>query len=148
MDDQRRAFLAGERPEDVLIYLNEGGVSNSESLTEHGERVDDGVVLVLAGDRGRRVFEQIAGVPAMTFAGAAMDADGEISAGCTSGVCPNTQSNPDGVHHIRVLLAFAEQQNEEAGGLYAEGDVIHAYAGCLCGTTYSDRWVTNSQHNQ
>lgn len=139
MDDQRRAFLAGERPEDVLIYLSESAVSNSESLADHGESVDDGVVLVLDGEQGRSVFERVTGLPAMTFAGSAMDVDGEISGGCTSGTCPD--ADMDGDHRIRVLLAFAEEQNEEAGGLYAQGDVIHAYAGCLCGTTYSDKWV-------
>jgi hypothetical protein len=29
------------------------------------------------------------------------------------------------------------------GGLYAEGAVVHAYAHCECGTSYSDRWVVD-----
>jgi hypothetical protein len=29
------------------------------------------------------------------------------------------------------------------GGVYAEGDVVHAYAQCACGTAYSDRWVVD-----
>lgn len=138
--DKHRAFLSGERPEDVLIYLNDTVVSNSDALAEHADSVENGVVLVLPGDRGRSVFERIVGVPPMTFAGAAMDTDGSVAADCTGGECPDADSDPED-HRMRVLLAFAEEQNEEAGGLYAAGDVIHAYAGCTCGTTYSDRWV-------
>lgn len=139
MDQQHRAFLSGERPEDVLIYLNDTVVSDSDALAEHAARVENGVVLVLPGDHGRSAFERIVGVPPMSFAGEAMDTDGSVAADCTSGECPNAD-DPEN-HQVRVLLAFAEEQNEEAGGLYAAGDVIHAYAGCTCNTTYSDRWV-------
>lgn len=142
MDQQHRAFLSGERPEDVLIYLNDAVVSNADALAEHGDRVDGGTVLVLPGERGRSVFEQIVGVPPMTFAGTAMETDGTVADDCTGGECPNAAT--DGDHRVRVLLAFAEEQNEEAGGLYAAGDVIHAYAGCVCDTTYSDRWVVGA----
>ncbi|MFC6960743.1 DUF5807 family protein [Halocatena marina] len=142
MDSQRREFLSCERPEDVLIYLSESSVSNLDSLADHGEPVSDGLVLVLAGDRGRSVFERAVGVQPMTFAGAAMDTEGTISTDCTSGDCPSKHPDePDSEHQVRFLLAFAEEQNDEVGGIYGDGDVIHAYAACTCNTTYSDRWV-------
>lgn len=142
MDTQRQEFLAGERLEDVLIYLGETAVSNFDSLADHGERVSDGLVLVLAGERGRNVFERAVGVKPMGFAGEAMDTDGTISDGCIDGECPSKHPDePDSDHQVRFLLAFAEEQNEEVGGIYAAGDVIHAYAACTCKTMYSDRWV-------
>ncbi len=139
MDQQHLAFLSGERPEDVLIYLSDTVVSDGEALSDHGTRVEGGTVLVLPGDRGRSVFEQAVGVPPMTFAGTAMETEGTVLDDCTGGECPNP--DPETEHQVQVLLAFAEEQNEDAGGLYAEGDVIHAYADCTCDTTYSDRWV-------
>ncbi len=44
---------------------------------------------------------------------------------------------------MKFIFSFAEAQNEEVGGIYEEGDVVHAYAKCTCGTTYSDRWVVD-----
>lgn len=145
MDQQHSAFLSGERPEDVLIYLSNAVVSDSDALAEHGDQVAGGTVLVLPGDRGRSVFEQAVGVPAMTFAGTAMETEGTVLEDCTGGECPN--ADPETDHQVQVLLAFAEEQNEEAGGLYAAGDVIHAYADCACDTTYSDRWVVGESDN-
>lgn len=43
------------------------------------------------------------------------------------------------------MFAFAEEQNGEVGGLYAEGEVIHAYVACTCGQRYSDKWVADEQ---
>ena len=40
-------------------------------------------------------------------------------------------------------IATEMRADEAVVDLYAEGDVIHAYAACDCGTTYSDRWVVN-----
>ncbi|PSQ33689.1 hypothetical protein BRD05_08325 [Halobacteriales archaeon QS_9_70_65] len=110
------SFLAGDRPDDVLVYLHEDGVGSVEDLLEIGTRVDDGVVLVLPGDDGRAAFESATGLDPMAFAGAAMDTDGDVG---------------------------DEEQNEAVGDLYAEGDVMHAYAACDCGTTYSEKWVVD-----
>ena len=146
MDTQRQEFLAGERPEDVLIFLSEREVSDLDTLADHGERVSDGIVIVLDGEQGRNVFERMVGVEAMGFAGAAMDTDGTIAADCTDGECPSKHPDePDADHQVRFLFSFAEEQNEEVGGIYASGDVIHAYVSCTCGTTYSDRWVVGEQ---
>jgi hypothetical protein len=146
MDTQRQEFLAGERPEDVLIFLSESEVSDLDTLADHGERVSDGIVIVLDGEQGRDVFERMVGVEAMGFAGAAMDTEGTITADCTDGECPSKNPDePDADHQVRFLFAFAEEQNEEVGGLYANGDVIHAYVSCTCGTTYSDRWVVGER---
>jgi hypothetical protein len=142
MDSQRQEFLSGERLEDVLIFLAEREVSNLDSLADHGERVDDGIVIVLDGERGRGVFERAVGTKPMAFAGSAMDTEGSIAADCTGGECPSKHPDePDTDHQVRFLFAFSEEQNEEVGGLYANGDVVHAYVACTCGTTYSDRWV-------
>lgn len=142
MDDRRRAFLDGERPEDVLVFLGEGAVSGIDSLADHGERVEGGLVLVLPGERGRGVFRRATGVDAMRFAGSASDREGTVDPGMTAGDCPEAG---DGGHALQFLLGFAEEQNAEAGGRYAEGDVLHAYAACKCGVAYSDRWVVGGR---
>ena len=133
------AFCRGERPDDVLIYLHEEGIGSIEDLLEIGSRVEDGVVLVLPGEEGRAAFEQATGLGAMDFAGMAMDTDGEIDADCTGGTCPDAQNGED--HYVKFLFAFVEEENEAVGGIYAEGDVLHGYAACACGTTYSEKRV-------
>ncbi len=139
--DRYESFLAGDRPDDVLIYLHEGGVGSVDDLLEIGTRVDDGVVLVLPGDDGRAAFESATGLDPMEFAGTAMDTDGAVADDCAGGTCPDG----DGAdHHVRFVFAFAEAQNEAVGDLYAEGDVMHAYAACDCGTTYSEKWVVEA----
>lgn len=137
-NSDRTAFLAGDRPEDILIYLNETAVSNPDALKAHGERVDGGIVLVLPGDEARSVFQQAAGIDPMAFAKQAMGTEGTIAADCTGGTCPEGEG-PD--HEARFVFAFAEEQNEEVGDIYAEGDVIHGYVSCACGAAYSDKWV-------
>jgi hypothetical protein len=137
-DSDRAAFLAGERPEDVLIYLNDAAVSHPDALEAHGERTDDGIVLVLPGDQARGLFQQAAGIDPMNFAKQAMGTDGDVDADCLGGTCPDADG---GEHDARFIFAFAEEQNEEVGDIYAEGDVIHAYASCSCGTAYADKWV-------
>lgn len=135
---ERDAYLAGERLEDVCIYLSDDVVSNPEALADHSEQVDDGLVMVIQGDSGRSAFQNAVGLDPMGFAREAMEADGEIDAALTGGTCPNAGDGDE--HEIRFLFSFAEAENEEAGDLYAEGDVIHAYASCACGQAYSDRW--------
>jgi hypothetical protein len=134
----RDAYLAGERLDDVCIYLSEAVVSNPEALVDHAEQVDDGLVLVIAGDSGRSAFQKAVGLDPMSFAREAMEADGTIDADLTGGTCPNAGDGDD--HAVRFLFSFAEAENEEAGDIYAEGPVIHAYASCACGQAYSDRW--------
>jgi len=141
--DDRTAFLAGERPGDVLIYLADRAVSDPGALAAHGERAGEGVVLVLSGERAQGVFQRAAGIDPMAFARRAMDTEGTVRADCTGGVCPAGDSGGD--HRIRFVFAFAEERNEDAGGLYAEGDVIHAYVACACGEQYSDKWIASER---
>ena len=139
----RDAFLAGDRPDDVLIYLSDAVVGNREALESVGEPVEDGVVLVVAGAEGRQALERAVDVDPMAVAQAAMDTEGTIAADCTDGTCP-AAADPDG-HAVQFVFAFVEARNPEAGGLYAEGDVVHAYAQCACGERYSDRWVAGTR---
>ena len=132
-------FLAGNRPDDILIYLHEEGVGSIDDLAEIGVRVEDGVVLVLPGEQGRSAFQRATGLDAMDFAGMAMDTDGVIAADCTGGECPDEDGSGD--HYVKFVFAFVEEQNDAVGGLYAEGDVCHGYAACACGTTYSEKSV-------
>jgi hypothetical protein len=143
-DSDRASFLAGDRPDDVLIYLDNAAVSNPEALVAHGERVDGGIALVLPGDTARNVFQQAAGIDPMAFAKQAMDTDGEIDPDCTGGVCPE---GTGGGHRARFVFAFAEEQNEAVGDIYAEGDVIHGYVSCSCGAAYSDKWVVGERYS-
>lgn len=137
---RREEFLSGTRPDDVAIYLSRSVVDDIGKLAEYGEAVADGIVLVVPGESGRNAFSKVAGTDAMAFAKEAMDEEGEIDADLTGGSCPACDKN-----EIRYVFSFAEEQNDEVGGLYAEGDVIHAYARCGCGTAFSDRWVAGER---
>jgi hypothetical protein len=140
MSAARREFLAGDRPDDILIYLREDGIADPDALADLGERTADGVALVLPGPQGREAFESATGLDPMSFAQGAMDTEGRIDRDGTGGDCPEG----DGPGHgARFVFAFAEAQNEAVGGQYAEGDVIHGYAACDCGTTYSEKWVVD-----
>ncbi len=90
MTDRYTEFLAGERHEDVAIYLTEDVVSNVESLADRDDAVahDDAVVLVLDGERGRSVFQKTTGMAAMEFAQEAMGADGHVDRDLAGGECP------------------------------------------------------------
>ncbi len=138
----RAAFLAGERPDDVQIYLHEDVLSNPEALAAHGESVRDGIVLLLDGDEARTIFQEATGIDPMALAQDAMATEGTVDHDCAGGICPVGE---DRNHHPRLIFAFAEAQNEEAGGLYAQGPVIHAYVACACGERYSDRWVATGR---
>ncbi len=142
MNEKREAFLAGTRLDDVHVYIADSAVSNLDTLEAHGERVDGGVVLVLDGERARSVFQRAAGIDPMRLAGQAMGTEGEVDADCTDGSCP-VGEGPE--HEPQFIFAFAQAQNEEVGGLYAEGDVIHAYAACSCGEYYSQKWVAQQR---
>lgn len=141
--DTREAFLAGERPEDVAIYLADDVVDDPDALAGYGERLEDGVLLIVPGDAGRNAFSKATGKDAMAFAKEAMGTDGEIDADLTGGHCPACDDSDE--NEIRIVFAFAEESNEDVGGIYAEGAVIHAYAQCGCGTAFSQRWLADER---
>ena len=151
MDERRRGFLAGERPSELLVYLSDDAVDDPDRLAGAGggERVDGGTVVVVDGERGRQAFAAATGVNAMSFAGRARGRDGDVRRSLTGGTCPDDTSGEvdggddetDDDHHARFLFAFVEAHQPDGQGLYAEGDVVHAYAQCSCGVAYSDRWV-------
>ncbi|ELY80457.1 DUF5807 family protein [Natrinema gari] len=137
MSNPREEFLAGDRLEDVALFLADSYVSD-ERLERFGDRVDDGILIVVDGERGRSAFQAATGTGAMEFAKSAMSNEGEIEGDLTDGHCPDASDDED--HAVQFVFAFAEAQNEEVGGIYAEGAVVHAYAQCTCGTAFSDRW--------
>ena len=132
------AFLTGERPDDVALFLADSYVDD-ERLEQFGTRLGNGVLIVVDGERGRRAFTAATGLEAMDFARSAMGLEGIIEDDLTGGTCPDAPG--DGEHTTQFVFSFTEERNEEVGGIYAEGDVLHAYARCSCGTAYSDRWV-------
>jgi hypothetical protein len=142
-------FLAGERLDDVALFLTHRYLDKEGKIANFGEDLDDGVVLVEPGEDGRRLFAAGTGMDAMRFAQGAMGTEGFIERDLSGGECPAADAGDDDAprdddesdHGVKFIFAFAEAQNEEVGGLYAEGDVIHAYAQCECGESYSDRWV-------
>jgi hypothetical protein len=139
-------FLAGERPEDVALFLTDDYLDEDGTIASHGEAVEGGVVLVADGEQGRSIFSAGTGMDAMQFAKGAMGTEGEIAADLAGGVCPASESAGEETDHtVQFVFAFAEEQNEEVGGLYAEGDVIHAYAHCDCGKSFSQKWVTGER---
>lgn len=138
METDREEFLAGERPSDVHVFLNEDAVGDLDALEPHGERVENGIALVMDGEQARDVFRRTTGIDPMALAQEAMGTDGTVARDCASATCPDGEG--DG-HAPDFVFAFAEEQNEEVGGIYAEGPVIHAYVACECGTRYSDKWT-------
>ncbi|WP_435334699.1 DUF5807 family protein [Haloarchaeobius sp. TZWWS8] len=139
-DSPRAQFLAGELTDDVALYLADSFVDDIGRLEKYGERTDDGIVIVVDGDSGRNAFTIGTGSDAMAFAQEAMDTEGTINEDLTGGDCPECDDGS-----VDYVFAFAEDQNEEVGGLYAEGDVIHAYARCTCETAYSHKWVAGER---
>jgi hypothetical protein len=136
-------FLAGDRPDEVAVYLADDELDPDGALAARGIPADGGVVLVLPGERGRRAFAAGVGTDPMEFAQAASGREGRIGPRLDGGDCPDDDGG--GAHALRVLLAFAEAENPAVGGRYAEGDVIHAYALCACGAAYADRWVVGER---
>jgi hypothetical protein len=135
-------FLAGERLEDVALYLTEDQLDEDGKLAEAGDQREGGVVLVVPGEKGRQMFSAGTGMDAMQFAKEAMGEAGSIRADLSGGTCPAGEGDD---HEAQVIFAFAEAENPEVGGLYADGDVIHAYAQCACGESYSEKWVVGSR---
>ncbi|WP_336021553.1 DUF5807 family protein [Halobellus salinisoli] len=160
-------FLAGERHEDVALFLTEAYLDSQGKLPKMGETVESGYVLVVPGDDGRRAFSAGTGMDAMEFARGAMAERGHISRTLDGGECPEAaaETDDDDVdaaetdaddsdadesdsvddHEVEFIFAFSEEQNEEVGGLYERGEVVHAYAHCECGASYSDKWVVGEE---
>ena len=141
-ETDRAAFLAGQRPDEVQIYLHGDVLSNPEALAEYSQSVESGIVLMLDGDEARTIFQQATGIDPMALAQEAMETEGVVEPDCAGGTCPVGGGRD---HHPRLIFAFAEEQNETAGGLYAKGPVIHAYVACACGERYSDKWVATDR---
>jgi hypothetical protein len=135
-------FLAGERLEDVALFLADEQLDEAGKLADAGEEVDGGVVLVRPGEQGRKLFNAGTGQDAMGFAKEAMGEGGSVDADLAGGECP---AGEGAEHEVQYVFAFAEAENHEVGGLYADGDVIHAYAKCACGESYSEKWVVGSR---
>jgi hypothetical protein len=141
MEEAFEAFLAGDRPHHVAAYFDGETLSDPDTLAaeSYAAAVDGGVRIVVPGEAGQAAFESATGIDPMDFAGAAMGTEGSIDHSLTAGDCPGEGA----AHEVEMAFAFAEEQNETAGGLYAEGDVIHAYVMCACGQVYSDKWVAD-----
>ncbi|RAW44555.1 hypothetical protein DQW50_13980 [Halorubrum sp. 48-1-W] len=145
------AFLAGDRLDDVVFYVSDAFLDDDSRLRAVGTETDGGVLLVLDGETGRSAFQAGTGMGAMEFAKEAMAAEGEIARSLDGGECPfagdadDEGEDTDDDHEVRFVFAFAEGENPEVGGLYAEGDVIHAYAHCTCGESYSRKWVVGDR---
>ena len=131
-------FLAGERTDDVALFVSHDYLDSEGKLANFGEDVDGGVVIVAPGDEGRKLFSAGTGMQAMQFAQGAMGTEGHVDRDLAGG------DPPDG-GEVQFVFAFAEEQNEEVGGIYAEGKVIHAYAKSTEGAAFSDRWVVGEE---
>ncbi|AOW80819.1 hypothetical protein HTSR_1648 [Halodesulfurarchaeum formicicum] len=144
MNTDIEAFLSGDRPDHVAAYLSRDA-TDVDSLADqpYASPTDNGVLLVVPGDAGRSAFQSATGTDPMAFASEAMATDGHIDRSLTDADCPDEGDGE--THELRLLFAFAEEQNEDVDGLYAEGDVIHAYAQCSCGLAYADKWVADGR---
>lgn len=135
------AFLAGERHEDIAVFIHADAATDLDALADHGTDVDDGMVIVVPGDRGRSVFQSVAGLDPMGLASEARGTEGDVDRDLAGGDCPAAAERSDEAHHARFVFAFSEAQNEDVDGIYTEGDVVHAYVQCACGETYADKWL-------
>lgn len=145
---RRAEFLAGDRPDDIAVYVAESAIDDPDRLAQLrvGRRVPGGVVLVIDGDQGRDAVRTAVGVDPMNFAGRAMGADGRVAPDLTAGVCPAAESNDhDDDHDARFVFAFVQEQTDDVDGPYTEGAVVHAYAQCDCGTAYSEKWLVGEK---
>jgi len=140
-------FLAGDRLDDVVIFVSNVFVDADSRLRDVGTETDDGVRVVVDGESGRAAFEAGTGMEAMGFARQAMNAEGDIDRALDGGECPRAEEAPGEEHAVEFVFAFAEAENPEVGGLYAEGDVVHAYAHCACGHDYSHKWVVGTRRD-
>jgi len=138
-----QAFLAGDRPEDIAVYIREGTATDLDALADHGTDVEDGVVLVLDGERGRSALQTAAGIDPMQLAAEARGNEGDVDDDLTGGACPGASTQDGRGHALRFTFAFAEEETDAVEGIYNEGDVMHAYAVCSCGTTYADKWLVD-----
>jgi len=139
------AFLAGDRPDDVAIYLADDYVDDLGRLEKYGVETEHGIVIVVDGESGRDAFQAATGMDAMNFAQGAMGTDAPIDHDLTDGECPERDVEPDVEQAVEFVFAFAEEEkdDDEFDGLYTEGDVLHAYAHCTCGAAYADKWVAD-----
>jgi len=144
MTDALDAFLAGERPDDVAIYLADEAVDDPGKLAEYGHRIDGGLLLVLDGETGRSVFQRATGVAPMGFAKRAGAETGSVAADLTGGTCPDA-ADGSGDHRARFSLSFVQPQTDGVADRYEEGDVVHAYVQCSCGAAYSERWLAGER---
>jgi hypothetical protein len=131
-------FLAGERLDDVAFFLTEEYLDENGMIANRGEAVEEGVVLVEPGEKGRKLFSSGTGLDVMQFAQKAIGTDGHIERDLSGGESEDGEA-------ARFVFAFAEAQNEGVGGIYGEGDVIHAYAYGEDGTAFSDRWIVGRE---
>lgn len=134
-------FLAGQAPDHVAIVLSERSLTAPEALDGYAEPLDGGRAIVVGGAKGRSVFQRAAGQDPMAFARSASDREGRVARDLSDGDCPEADTTG---HEPRLVFAFVEAENEDAGGLYAEGPVVHAYVECECGTRYADKWVAET----
>lgn len=134
-------FLAGRAPDHIAIVLADAIVDDPGTLMDYAEPVEGGQALVLGGATGRTVFQRATGQDPMAFARAAANRDGHVARDLSGGECPDAGDEP---HDPHIVLSFAEPSNEAAGGLYAEGPVVHAYVQCECGARYAEKWVVGA----
>lgn len=134
-------FLAGQAPDHVAIVLSERSLTSPEALDGYAEPVDGGRAIVVPGETGRSVFQRAAGQDPMAFAQEASEREGRVARDLSDADCPEADAAG---HGSRLIFAFAEAANEDAGGLYAEGPVVHAYVECECGTRYADKWAVEA----
>lgn len=140
---KRDEFLAGERHDDVALFLTHEYLDSQGKLPNLGEEVENGYVLVVDGDDGRSAFAAGTGMDPMEFSRTAMEEKGHVDRDLGGGECPDRDAEEN--HQAEFIFAFSEERNEEVGGLYARGEVVHAYAHCACGANYSDRWVVGEE---
>jgi hypothetical protein len=133
-------FVAGNRPEHVMLFQRDGTGPLSDNAQELGHEVADGTVIVAPAVMAQEIVSEVLSPSPTEFTDRAREREGEIESFLTAGTCPDAGED-DGKHLLEQLFAFVQPEDQSLGEMYAKGDVMHAYAQCSCQAHYSDKWV-------
>lgn len=135
-------FIAGEKPKHILLYHGIGAGKLPDQAAKLAHDIEDGHVMVLPAAMAQEIADKVLIPDLSTFSERSRERGGAIESFLTAGTCPEAMDNGKG-HTLEQIFAFVQPKDELLGGIYAKGDVMHAYALCSCQTYYSDRWVVD-----
>ncbi|WP_254280489.1 DUF5807 family protein [Haloarcula marina] len=138
-------FIAGNRPGHIMLFQHENATSLPDDASKVAKNAAEGKMIIQPAVMARDLIDKVLVPNISQFTELSQKRQGNIEPYLTSGDCPEANSNHDEDHIIEQLFAFVQPKHNSLGGIYADGDVMHAYARCSCQVHYSDRWVIASK---